>query len=286
MGEEYQSSKEALRVSADDVSAPGGDQLWFELFAEAEDIANTEVMLQPYLEEVVLRHRNFASALGAQLAIKLCNENVPRTSLESLHAQAVSDSPSIRMAGERDLLAFCDRDPAAETPLVPFLYYKGFHALQWQRVAHWLWGKERTQIALFLQSRVAQVFAVDIHPAVPIGGGVFLDHATGVVIGETAVIGNDVSILHEVTLGGTGKDCGDRHPKIRDGVLLCAGAKILGNVEIGHGAKVGAGSVVVSDVPPLATVVGVPAKVVRTNSLELPAVEMDQSLPELGNYSI
>lgn len=262
-------------------------QLWADLIAEAEDYAKSEPMLRPYLNEVVLRHRDFASALGAQLSNTLFNESFDRHSLAMLHFEAVSNDPSIVATGARDLRTFYSRDPAAEAALFPFLYQKGFHAVQWHRIAHWLWNQGRRQIALHLQARAAQVLAVDIHPAATIGGGVFMDHATGVVIGETAVVGNDVSMLHEVTLGGTGKDNGDRHPKVRDGVLLGAGVKVLGNVEVGRGAKVGAGSVVVSDVPSFSTVVGVPAKVVGTNSRETsPAVEMDQSLPESANYCI
>src|SRR3984893_645071 len=164
--------------------------------------------------------------------------------------------------------------------LRPFLYYKGFHALEWHRIGHWLWGEGGRELAHFLQSRVSQVLAINIHPAVPVGRGVFIDHGTGLVVGETAVIGDDVSILHEVTLGGTGKERGDRHPKVRDGVLLCTGAKVLGNVEIGRDAKVGAGSVVLHDVPPRATVAGVPARIVGWSSGSVPALEMDQSLPD------
>jgi len=187
---------------------------------------------------------------------------------------------TIVAAAAADLDAIRARDPAAESYLTPFLYYKGFYALQWHRIGHWLWQAGRRDLAHFLQSRVSEVFAVDIHPAVPVGCGVFIDHGTGLVVGETAVIGNDVSILHEVTLGGTGKERGDRHPKVRDGVLLCAGAKVLGNVEIGPEAKVGAGSVVLSDVPPRATVAGVPARIVAWSHGAVPALEMDQSLPD------
>jgi serine O-acetyltransferase len=192
----------------------------------------------------------------------------------------MTDDPAIILAAMADLTAVRTRDPAAESYLTPFLYYKGFHALQWHRIGHWLWQSDRRDLAHFLQSRVSEIFAVDVHPAVPIGRGVFIDHGTGLVVGETSVIGNDVSILHEVTLGGTGKERGDRHPKVRDGVLLCAGAKVLGNVEIGRDAKVGAGSVVLKDVPPCATVAGVPARIVGWCSGTVPALEMDQSLPE------
>jgi serine O-acetyltransferase len=180
-----------------------------------------------------------------------------------------------------DLTAIGARDPAAVGDLLtPFLHYKGFHALSVHRVAHRLWQQGRQAVAHVLQARVSQVLGVDIHPAARFGHGVFIDHATGVVIGETAVVGNDVSILQGVTLGGTGKEAGDRHPKVRDGVLLGAGAKVLGNVVIGRGAKVGAGSVVLRDVPPCATVAGVPARIVGWCQDAIPALAMDHRLPE------
>ena len=204
---------------------------------------------------------------------------------KTLHRTAATNDPAIIAAAAADLEAIRTRDPAAEGYLTPFLYYKGFHALQWHRVGHRLWRERRRQLAYFLQSRVSQALAVDIHPGARVGCGVFIDHGTGVVIGQTSVIGDDVSMLHEVTLGGTGKEQGDRHPKVRDGVLLAAGAKILGNIEIGRASKVGAGSVVLKNVPARATVAGVPARVVGTSRGTVPAWEMDQSLPEL-DYSI
>ncbi len=231
----------------------------------------------------MLRYDNLNSALASLLARKLAEQSMPPDRLGEIARAAMADDPEITAAAITDLVAIRTRDPAAERYLTPFLYYKGFHALQWHRIGHWLWRDGRRDLAHFLQSRVSEVFAVDIHPAVPVGSGVFIDHATGLVVGETAVIGDDVSILHEVTLGGTGKERGDRHPKVRDGVLLCAGAKVLGNVEIGRGAKVGAGSVVLHDVPPGATVAGVPARIVAWSSGTVPALEMDQSLP---NYEI
>ena len=168
-----------------------------------------------------------------------------------------------------------DRDSACTELSVPFLYFKGFHALQTHRVTHWLWEQGRESLALFFQNRMSAEFGVDIHPAAQLGYGIMLDHATGLVIGETAVVGNNVSILQSVTLGGTGKDEGDRHPKICDGVLISAGATILGNICVGEGAKVGAGSVVLEAVPPHTTVAGVPAKIVGRPSTEQPAMEMD-----------
>jgi serine O-acetyltransferase len=237
-------------------------------------------MLRGFLDRAVLRHNTFASGLGLMLASKLAEYSMPAERLGEIARVAMAGDPMIITAAIADLIAIRTRDPAAENYLKPFLYYKGFHALQWHRIGHWLWCDGRRELAHFLQSRVSQVFALDIHPAVPIGSGVFIDHGTGLVVGETAVIGDDVSILHEVTLGGTGKERGDRHPKVRDGVLLCAGAKVLGNVEIGRDAKVGAGSVVLHDVPPRATVAGVPARIVGWSSGSVPALEMDQSLPD------
>jgi serine O-acetyltransferase len=255
-------------------------QLWRALRAEAMRVAARENMLRGLLDRAVLRHDGLAASLSALLAHKLADASLPADRLAELAQSAMVGNRAILAAAAADLMAIRTRDPAAESYLTPFLYYKGFHALQWHRIGHWLWRDGRRDLAHFLQSRVSEVFAVDIHPAVPIGSGVFIDHGTGLVAGETAVIGNDVSILHEVTLGGTGKERGDRHPKVRDGVLLCAGAKVLGNVEIGREAKVGAGSVVLSNVPPRATVAGVPARIVAWSQGAVPALEMDQSLPD------
>jgi serine O-acetyltransferase len=268
-------------------SSLSDDPLWNALYAESERIAASEALLRPPIERAVLRHAGFASALAGLLAEKLGNAILPVARLVDLAQQAIADDPVIVAAAATDLAAIHARDPAAESWLTPFLYYKGFHALQCHRLGHHLWRAGRHDLARFLQSRVSEVFAVDIHPAVPVGRGVFIDHATGLVVGETAVIGDNVSILHEVTLGGTGKERGDRHPKVRDGVLLCAGAKVLGNVEIGHEAKVGAGSVVLHDVPPHATVAGVPARVVAWSQRAVPALEMDQSFPDyIPDYAI
>lgn len=260
--------------------ASATDQLWEQLRADARRVAAAEEELRGLVEEFVLRHAGFVPALAALLASKLAGGAVPAERLGDLVRAALADDPAIEAAIAADLAAISMRDPAADTCLVPFLYYKGFQALEWHRIAFWLWGHRRRDLARFLQSRVSEVFAVDIHPAVPVGRGVFVDHGTGLVVGETAVIGNDVSILHDVTLGGTGKGRGDRHPKVGDGVLLSAGAKVLGNVVIGRGAKVGAGSVVLHDVPACATVAGVPAQIVGWCTESVPALDMDQSLPE------
>lgn len=253
-------------------------ELWQVLREEAAQAAR-EDMLRGFIDLAVLRHGDFAAALSAHLAGKLAERFMPAERLEDLARGAVAADPAISAAAAADLIAIRSRDPAARSYVTPFLYYKGFHALEWQRVSHWLWQHGRRDLAYFLQSRVSEVFAVDIHPAVPIGRGVFIDHATGVVIGETSVVGNDVSILQGVTLGGTGKERGDRHPKVRDGVLISVGAKVLGNIEIGRDAKVAAGSVVLKDVPPCATVAGVPARIVGWCSDEVPALAMNQSLP-------
>lgn len=267
----------APRESVDDTRA-----LWRELCREAAEIAGREPLLAAMLDRVVLAHDGLGSALASLLADKIADRTVAAEPLAAIVEDALADEPAILDQILSDLKAIWTRDPAAHTRLHPFLHFKGFHALETHRVAHWLWRHGRRDVALFLQSRGSEVFAVDIHPAVPIGSGVFIDHGTGVVIGETAVVGNDVSILQDVTLGGTGKEVGDRHPKIRDGVLLSAGAKILGNIEIGRSAKVGAGSIVLKSVPPCATVVGVPARIVGWCRDTVPALCMDQSLDGAG----
>jgi serine O-acetyltransferase len=261
--------------------ALGDADVWTVLCSEAEHQAASDRMLRGFLDISVLFHKCFSSALAALLARKLVDRYMSAEHLEALVHAAMADDPSIIDAARADLVAIYERDPAADTLLTPFLYYKGFQALQWQRVGHWLWHNGRQNVAHFLQNRVSEVFAIDIHPAVPVGRGVFIDHGTGLVVGETAEIGDDVSILQNVTLGGTGKEQGDRHPKVRDGVLLAAGAIVLGNIEIGRRAKVGAGSVVLKDVPPYSTVVGVPARVVSIccDAETVPALAMDQDVP-------
>lgn len=256
-------------------------KVWRDLRDEALRTADLEPELTDFLDAAVLGHDRFADALAALLARKLEDRHMEFGRLLQIARSAYEADPGIVGLAVDDLAAVVARDPAADSILTPFLYFKGYHSLQWHRIGHWLWRHGRHDLAHFLQSRVSEVFAVDIHPAVPFGSGVFIDHATGVVIGETAVIGNDVSILQGVTLGGTGKEHGDRHPKVRDGVLLAAGAKVLGNIEIGTGAKVGAGSVVLKAVPAHATVAGVPARIVGwCKDCSVPALDMDQSIPE------
>jgi serine O-acetyltransferase len=237
------------------------DALWFELQAGLQRLRESEPLLRGYIDSVVADCRSLGDAVSGMLAAKLCGCGISREALQSTMAEAFRVSPPVMFAVRRDLAAILDRDPAARDLATAFLFHKGFHALQAHRVGHWLWVAGRSGLASLLQNRVSEVFAVDIHPAARIGCGVFIDHATGVVIGETATVGDDVSLLQDVTLGGTGKEAGDRHPKVENGVLLCAGAKVLGNIRIGEGAKVGAGSVVLDHVLPHTTVVGVPARV-------------------------
>ena len=238
-----------------------------------------EPVLVSFLFASVLRHDKLEDGLGVVLANKLQTPDLPTILLHDLINEALADDVSIRAAIRADLLAARTRDPAARGYAQPFLYYKGFHALQTYRVAHWLWRRGRQALAVHLQNRISEAFGVDVHPAARIGSGIIIDHGTSVVIGETAVVEDNVSLLHEVTLGGTGKETGDRHPKVRRGVLIGAGAKILGNIEVGMGAKVGAGSVVLRDVPPHTTVAGIPARVVGRCTVAEPALEMDSSFP-------
>jgi len=249
--------------------------VWQRLRFDARQAAEQEPALASYLNATVLNHDRFAEALCYQLAQKAGGPDISAMQIREICAQAYEADPGIVAAAERDMQAVLDRDPATRSTLQPFLFFKGFLALQTHRVGHWLWNEGRETLGFFLQSRMSELYGVDIHPAVPIGSGVFIDHATGIVIGETARIGDDVSMLHGVTLGGTGKVFTDRHPKIGNGVLLGAGAKVLGNITVGDEARVGSGSVVLSDVPPRCSVAGVPAKPVGGACCE-PSKSMDQ----------
>lgn len=253
-------------------------RVWEQVREHAEAIQEQEHGLRTLIEDVVLGHPCLGTALGSRLARKMAREDMTRDELTPLLTDTILGDPTIVDSAARDLCAIVERDPACDSPLQPLLFFKGFMAISTYRVAHSLWGDDRRDLAYYFSSLVSEVFAVDIHPAARIGCGIMLDHATSFVVGETAIIEDNVSILHEVTLGGTGKQTGDRHPVVRSGVLLGAGAKILGRVEIGEGAKVGAGSVVLTDVAPHTTVAGVPAQVVGESSEESPALEMDQRL--------
>ena len=257
------------------MSAKKPDTVWDRIRKETEQKAAAEPLLASFLHATILNHSKLEQALSFHLASQLDSATVSALLLREVIQDAFKHDPCIHKAVRADLMAVEERDSACNELSIPFLYFKGFHALQTHRVGHWLWKQGRESLALFFQNRVSSEFGVDIHPAAQMGCGIMLDHATGLVIGETAKVGNNVSILQAVTLGGTGKDEGDRHPKIGDGVLISAGAKILGNIKVGIGAKVGAGSVVLEDVPPHTTVAGVPAKVVGRPTTELPALEME-----------
>ena len=256
-------------------------EVWQQVREEAIAAVEHDRVMGDSIRDTVLQHDNFADALAHRMARKLSDYAIGIETLEGIICEALSNAPEIETGALADLTAVRDRDPACPDLLTPFLFFKGYHALQAYRFGNWLWRRGRLHLALHLQSRSAETFAVDIHPAARIGRGILLDHASGLVVGETSVIDDDVSILQGVTLGGTGKQCGDRHPKIQRGVLLGAGAKILGNITVGEGAKVGAGSIVLEDVPPYTTVVGNPARVVGVRHTTMPAFTMDQSLPPL-----
>ncbi|MFL9828246.1 serine O-acetyltransferase [Rhodoplanes sp. SY1] len=258
------------------------DPVWDRIRTEAEAVARREPELASFAYASVLHHDRLEDAVVHRVAARLDHPDFGSELIRGAYQDALHGSPEIGEAFRADIVAVVDRDPATSRFLEPLLYYKGFHAIQAHRLAHWLWSGGRRDFALYLQSRASSVFATDIHPAARIGRGVFLDHATGLVVGETAVIEDDVSILHHVTLGGTGNETGDRHPKIRHGVMIGAGAKILGNIEIGHCARIAAGSVVLRSVPHNTTVAGVPAKVVGDAGCAEPSHAMDQMLRELG----
>jgi len=252
--------------------------LWLELRNRASAAAQAEPSLLPLLERYVLARRDFGDGLARRVAERLTGSPSEATSLARVFDEVLARDFTVVQQARGDIRAILERDPAAEHALLPFLWYKGFHAITCHRLAHSLWKAGRREMALHIQSLASGAMAVDIHPAAVFGTGILLDHATGFVAGETAVVDDNVSFLHEVTLGGTGKSRGDRHPKIRSGVLVGAGAKILGNIVVGAGAKIGAGSVVLADVPAHATAAGVPAVVVGQSRQDAPALDMDHTI--------
>ncbi len=252
------------------------DPVWERIRHEAEEIVRREPELATFIYSTILHHDRLEAAVIHRITQRLDHPDVSAELIRQAYDDALDSEPTIGNAFRADIVATVDRDPATDRFIEPVLYFKGFQAIQTHRLAHWLWRKGRRDFAYYLQSRSSAAFQTDIHPAAPIGQGIFLDHATGLVVGETAVIEDDVSILHDVTLGGTGKEDGDRHPKIRRGVMLGVGAKIIGNIEIGHCARVAAGSVVLKPVPHNTTVAGVPAKVVGEAGCPEPSRTMDQ----------
>jgi serine O-acetyltransferase len=255
--------------------------VWSRLRQAAEDAARAEPRLASQLNAVILSHNDLAAALSFQIARKLGDAELGSMSIREVCRDAYQSDPQIVAAAEADLQAVAERDPATRSLLQPFLYFKGFQALQGHRVAHWLWSQGRDTLAFHLQGRMSELFQIDIHPAARMGAGLFLDHGTGIVVGETAVVGDEVSMLHAVTLGGTGAERGDRHPKIGRGVLLGAGAKVLGNITVGDYAKVASGSVVLKPVPAGCTVAGVPARLVNCPTDATPARTMDHTLADI-----
>ena len=239
------------------------DPLWNSIQAEALAEADHEPLLRPLLQQAVLDRDSVGDGLAMVLGQRLSNEAVDAPNLYEEFRSVIAGNAAITESARSDLLATRAKDLAVTNLLHPFLNFKGLLALQAYRIAHALWMCDRRTLAYYLQNRANEVFSVDIHPAAKIGAGVFIDHGTGVVIGETAVVGNDVTILHGVTLGGTGKESGDRHPKIGNDVLIGAGAQLLGSIHIGEGSRIGASSVVLKNVEAYSTVAGVPARVVR-----------------------
>jgi len=248
-------------------------ELWQLIQKQAASIVQKEAVLAPVFQESIIDLSSLEEAIAYKLARKLASASMTAKVLEPILQEVLTGVPKIAESASADLIAIEDRDAACHSTLHPLLFYKGFHAISTYRIAHQLWKSGRHELALYLQSLASEAFAVDIH-----GCGILLDHATSFIVGETAIVEDNVSILHEVTLGGTGKEMGDRHPIVRSGVLIGAGAKILGRVEIGQNAKIGAGSVVLEDVPANTTVAGVPAKVVAECGSLSPAELMDQSI--------
>jgi serine O-acetyltransferase len=240
------------------------DTLWLRLRQEAGEALARSPSLSPLFVDCIIDQPTFEAAVFYRVASRLKNDVVSLALLTDTFARAHAADPQIGQALRADIAAVVERDPACDRFIEPFLYFKGFHALQNHRLAHWLWLNGERDFALYLQSRSSDVFQTDIHPAAIFGRGIFLDHATGLVVGETAVVEDDVSLLQNVTLGGTGKEAGDRHPKVRRGVIVGAGAKILGNIEIGANSRIAAGSVVLKPVEPNSTVAGIPAKAIHS----------------------
>ncbi len=252
------------------------DPVWSRVRDEAYAAVQAEPLLGGLIHSSLLHHATLERALAYRFSLKLASGEMSEQILREIADEAYSSDPDLGQIARADLTAVFDRDPACLRYLQPILFFKGYQAVQAYRVGHWLWQQGRRDLAYFVQMRVSEAFGVDIHPAARVGRGIMIDHAHSIVIGETAVVGDNVSMLHSVTLGGTGKEDGDRHPKIGNGVLIGAGAKVLGNITIGHCSRIAAGSVVLQDVPPCKTVAGVPARVVGEAGCDQPSVSMDQ----------
>lgn len=254
------------------------DAVWAQVRDEAAEAVMDEPLLGALVHAGLLHHHSLEAALAFRFSLKLASGEMSEQILREIADHAYASTPSLGDAARADLLAVYDRDPATHRLIQPILFFKGFQALQAYRMGHWLWQQGRRDMAYFVQMRCSECFGVDIHPAAVIGTGVMIDHAHSIVIGETATVGNDVSMLHSVTLGGTGKEDGDRHPKIGDGVMIGAGAKVLGNIRVGHHSRIAAGSVVLHEVPCCKTVAGVPARVIGDAGCPEPSQSMNQLL--------
>lgn len=252
------------------------DPVWSRVNEEARDAIAHEPILGGLMHSAILNFSSIEDALVHRMATKLASRDMSELVIREIASKAYSADSGLADAARTDLMAVFERDPACHRLMQPILYFKGYQAMQVYRLAHWLWTQDRKDLSYFFQMRASEVFGVDIHPAAQIGKGIMIDHAHSIVIGETAVVGDHVSMLHSVTLGGTGKEEEDRHPKIGSGVLIGAGAKVLGNIEVGECARIAAGSVVLADVPAKKTVAGVPARVVGDVECEQPAISMDQ----------
>lgn len=258
------------------------DPVWDRMQEEARAAVRDEPLLGGLVHATVLHHATFERALASTFAAKLATEGMTAQALREIADSAHAETPSLGTAARADIVAVYERDPACTRFLQPLLFFKGFQAIQSYRIGHWLWTRGRRDLAYFVQMRVSEAFGVDIHPGARIGRGIMIDHAHSIVIGETAVVGDNVSMLHSVTLGGTGKEDDDRHPKIESGVLIGAGAKVLGNIAIGRCSRIAAGSVVLADVPPMKTVAGVPARIVGEAGCSQPSIMMDQLIGVRG----
>ncbi|MGB7316968.1 MAG: serine O-acetyltransferase [Planktotalea sp.] len=252
------------------------DPVWDRISQEAQRAVLDEPLMGGLIHACILHHDSLEKALSYRFSAKLHSNEMSQIILRDIADEAFADDRSIVESAQADLMAIYERDPACHRLLQPIVFFKGFQAIQAYRIAHWLWAQGRKDLSYFVQMRVSEIFGVDIHPAATIGKGIMIDHAHSIVIGETAVVGDNVSMLHSVTLGGTGKEEEDRHPKIGDGVLIGAGAKVLGNIKVGHCSRIAAGSVVLADIPPCKTVAGVPAKIVGEAGCDQPSVSMDQ----------
>ncbi len=256
------------------------DPIWQTIRDEAHDVARDEPLMASLVHAGILHHDSLERALSFRIAQKLASSEMSDLILREIADGAYAADPSLGVAARADILAVYERDPACHRYLQPLLFFKGFQALQCYRIGHWLWGHERRDLACFIQMRTSEAFGVDIHPGARMGQGIMIDHAHSIVLGETAVVGDNVSMLHSVTLGGTGKEDGDRHPKIEDGVLIGAGAHVLGNIRVGHCSRIAAGSVVLEPVPPCKTVAGVPARIVGEAGCAEPSKTMNQIIGE------